>query len=184
MRRLSSFNGPIVLALTILALAAPAAAQDVPRIEVSGGYNFLRLLEDDLGDEKNFPAGWYADVSGNVTPMVAIVGAVFGTYKTIEVFDLSAHGFMGGVRVSSRANVRVVPFGEILGGAIRSTTEGGGLDESETDGLLQLGGGVNLMASPNVGVRLSADYLRVFEEDEGSNIFRFGAGIVLGLGVR
>jgi hypothetical protein len=184
MRRLSSFNGPILLALSVLVLAAPAAAQDVPRVEVSGGYNFLRVFDDALGDEKNFPAGWYADVSGNVTPMFAIVGAVFGTYKTIEVFDLSAHGFMGGIRINSRANARVVPFGEILGGAIRSATEGGGLDESETDGLLQLGGGVNLMARPNVGVRLSADYLRVFEEDEGTNVFRFGAGIVLGFGAR
>jgi len=71
MRRLSTFNGPIVLALAVLAVATPAAAQDVPRVEVSGGYNFLRVFDDELGDEQNFPAGWYADVSGNVTPIFA-----------------------------------------------------------------------------------------------------------------
>jgi len=31
-----------------------------------------------------------------------------------------------------------------------------------------------------VGLRVGADYLRIFEEDAGANLFRFTVGIVFG----
>jgi opacity protein-like surface antigen len=175
-------------ALALVAVATPAAAQDLRKIEVSGGYNFLRFFDDALdGDEKNFTKGWYADVAGNLTSMFAVVGQVTGNYKTVDDvvdIDLDAHTFLGGVRVSSRQNARVIPFGQVLAGAARASASALGVDESETDGALQLGGGVNIMPTPNLGVRLGLDYLRVFSEDEGTNVFRFAAGVVVGFGAR
>jgi opacity protein-like surface antigen len=53
--------------------------------------------------------------------------------------------------------------------------------DSGTDFGLQVGGGVNVMVTAKAGVRVGADYLRVFSEDQGINMFRFTAGIVLGL---
>jgi hypothetical protein len=184
MRRLSCVTGLMMLALALVGAPTPAAAQDVPAVEVSGGYNFLRVFDDELEGEENFPKGWYADVAGNITPTLGVVGALFGTYKTIEDVDFSVHGFMAGVRLSGRNNPTVVPFGEVLVGAARSKAEFGGFDESETDGLLQLGGGVNFIATTNVGVRVGAAYVRVFSEDEGTNVLRFTAGLVLGFGSR
>lgn len=178
----------VVLCLVMLGIALPAAAQDAARVELSGGYNFLRVFEEDFEDEKNFPGGWYAEVAGNLTDMFAIVGQVSGNYKTLTFdstdVDAKLHTFSGGVRVSSRVNQRVVPFAHILGGGVRSSFEGGGEEDSETDGILQIGGGVNLMPNARVGIRLGADYLRVFVEDEGVNVFRFAAGVVLPLGSR
>jgi outer membrane protein with beta-barrel domain len=178
--------GSAALCLIVLGVALPAAAQGTPKAELSAGYNFFRVFEEDLGDEKNFTKGWYADVAGNMSDMLAIVGLVSGTYKTISEgnvdVDLSVHTFLGGVRLSSRANQRMVPFVQFLGGAARSSFEGLGESDSETDGVLQVGGGVNLMPNATVGVRLGGDYLRVFEDPEGVNVFRFTAGVVIPFG--
>lgn len=156
----------------------PAAAQSAGNVEVSGGYNFLRIQDEELEeDDKNFPAGWYADVSGGLTDTLALVGQVSGNYKTfIEDIDLKLHTFLGGVRLSSRANPNAVPFVHVLGGVINFSAG----DYSETHGALQIGGGVNFMAGGSVGLRVGADYIRAFTTGEGTNVIRFGVGIVFG----
>lgn len=169
--------------ITLVALSAfpwPAAAQSAGGLEVSGGYNFLRVQEEEFEDEKNFPAGWYADVSGGLTDNLALVGQVTGNYKTIDDVDFKLHSFLGGVRLSSRANPNAVPFVHVLGGVFNARFSGFGESDSENDGALQAGGGVNLFAGGRVGLRLGVDYIRVFAEDEGTNLIRFGVGIVFG----
>jgi hypothetical protein len=173
-------------------MAAPAAAQ-AAATELSGGYQFTRT------PDLNLPLGWYVDVAGNVAPMFAIVGEVSGAYKseTISVgtstVDSTArlHTFMGGVRVASRTNPRVVPFGQVLLGAARlsgGVTASGpavsvlAVSDADTEFALQIGGGVNVMASGHVGVRLGADYRRIFISDGGENEFRLVAGIVIPIG--
>jgi hypothetical protein len=54
-------------------------------------------------------------------------------------------------------------------------------DESSTDFAMQFGGGINLNVSERAGLRLAADYLRVFGEDAGVNAFRFAVGVVIPL---
>jgi hypothetical protein len=174
------------------AIAAPAAAQ-TPTTELSAGYQFTR--PPDL----NLPLGWYVDVSGNVAPMFAIVGEVSGAYKseTIAVGTSSVdatvrlHTFMGGVRVAARTNPRVVPFGQVLLGAARAsggvTASGPAVSvlaqtDADTEFALQIGGGVNLMTSGTFGVRLGADYRRIFVSDGGENEFRLMAGVVFPFG--
>jgi hypothetical protein len=39
---------------------------------------------------------------------------------------------------------------------------------------------VNFALTDAVGLRAGADYLRVFAEDEGANLFRFHVGVVIG----
>ena len=56
------------LCAAIVAASAPAMAQDAPKAEVSVGYNYLHSSGDSM------PKGWYADVTGNVTPALAVVG--------------------------------------------------------------------------------------------------------------
>ena len=179
---------PVLMVLSVSAV--PASAQEVSAVELSGGWQLIRVGELFEDEAEVVPAGWYVDVAGNVTRMLAIVGQVGGNYKSIDVFfdevDAKAHEFLGGVRVSSRANARVVPFGQFLVGATRFRADSDllGIDESETDFALQVGGGVNLMATDRIGIRVGADYLRVFSEDEGTNVFRFVAGVVLPFGMR
>jgi hypothetical protein len=66
-----------------LRLAAPAAAQDASKVDVSGGYQYLQAKETGDDTYTKFSAGWYGDVSFNVHPMFGVVADVGGNYKTI-----------------------------------------------------------------------------------------------------
>ena len=170
----------------LLLSSGTVLAQD--RGDVSGGYRYIR------SDGVNFAKGWYFDVSGHVTDMFSVVGDVGGTYKTeSETFagitaeaDLKVHTFMGGVRLrASMLTPRVVPFGQVLFGAGKAsgsaTVAGVTLfDESSTDPVLNLGGGVDVSGGGKVGVRVMAGYLRIFEEGEGSNAFSLSVGAKIG----
>jgi hypothetical protein len=176
------------IALAAFALAAaglftPAWAQDMTTTEVSGGYNLLRFSDETL------PAGWYVDVAGNVTDLVGVVGQVSGNYKSVDVFGVDVntkvHTFMGGVRASRRATPRAAAFGQVLFGMARfdaSSTLSGllpfSIGGSTSDPALQVGGGVNLSGDQGVGFRVGADYMRIFAEGDGANVFRFSAGAV------
>jgi hypothetical protein len=106
--------------LMVLASSLPAAAQ----VEVSGGYNFLRDLSQDTGDDdKNFPKGFYGDLA--VGGKVAVVGQITGNYKTFADslpvdLELRVHTFMGGARFSGGGR-GAVPFVQVLGGVVRTS---------------------------------------------------------------
>ncbi len=200
------------LAALVAAAAVPASAQGLQDLELSAGYQFLKISNDDFDEadvDTSLSKGWYADLSGNLNDWLAVVGQVSGNYKsdsatvtiggvtTAAEYDLSVHTFLGGARISSRRNPGVTPFAQVLAGLARagfsgtaSATSGGtpifgfDADESSTDFAMQFGGGVNLNVGERVGLRLGADYLRVFGEDTGINAFRFAVGVVIPLGSR
>jgi opacity protein-like surface antigen len=188
----------------VLATGLPVAAQSVPRIEVSGGYQFLNVSIE--GESESFGTGWYADIAGNLNRMFGIVFEVGGNYRSetvTETFggvratataDLSIHEFMGGIRFNARPNPTVVPYAQLLAGGtslsakVSASGSVGGFpisfseEDSQTNFGLQAGGGVNFMFTERVGVRVGVDYLRIFEEDSGANVFRFAAGVVVPFG--
>jgi len=203
-------SGIVVIGLVAMAAgAAPASAQLVQGAELSAGYQFLQISNDDFDEadvDTSLTKGWYADVSGNLNEWLAIVGQVSGNYKsdsasvtiagvtTAAEYELSVHTFLGGARLSSRRNPAITPFGQVLAGLGRagfsgtaSASAGGApifgfdADESSTDFAMQFGGGINLNVSERAGLRLAADYLRVFGEDSGVNAFRFALGVVIPL---
>ncbi len=187
--------------LAVVGVATPAFAQSVPKVELSGGYQFLNFSIE--GENESMPKGWYFDVAGNLNPMLGLVFQVGGNYKTFDesfsaggitataTADLKVHEFLGGVRVNARSNTAIVPFGQVLVGGINasvkvaaSTTIPGlppfeiNEEDSGTNFALEAGGGVNFGLSDAVGLRVGADYLRVFAEDSSANLFRFSIGIV------
>ena len=184
----------------VVGVVAPARAQTTPRAEVSGGYQLLNLSGG--GESESFPKGWYADVAGNLNQTWGVVFEVGGNYKSqtatatvgritaTATADIKLHEFMGGVRVASRKNPTVVPFGQVLAGAMNgsasfSVTSGTGSTtlfsasgaESGTNFALQFGGGVTIGPSDKAGVRIGADYVRIFATGEGANLFRLAAGV-------
>ena len=188
------------LCLAVLAVSVPVAAQTTPRTEISGGYQFVTFSVDE--ESESLPKGWYFDVAGNLTPMLGIVFQVGGNYKTFEesvtigggtftaTADLKVHEFLGGVRLNARNNPRLVPYGQLLVGGINGSIEltttstipgvpAFSQEESETHFALVLGGGVTFGVAETVGLRFGVDYLRIFEEDAGSNVFSFKVGVVI-----
>jgi hypothetical protein len=160
-------------ALAIMLAAAPAQAQSV-----SVGWNLLHIAEDGADDFANLPAGWYADVAAPIAPSLRVVGQATGNYKEVDEINFSIHTFMGGVRYT--ATSAVSPFVQVLYGVARSRYSFLGIDESENDGALQLGAGVDVKGGGAVGVRIGADYIRAFTEGEGTNAFRLGVGVTFG----
>jgi len=181
----------LVCGLIVLGVAPPVAAQETPAVEVSAGWNLIGFDPFGLGTTETYPAGWYVDVAGNLSRVVGLVGQVTGNYKTFDdleflgvSLDTSAHSFMGGVRFNGRGNL-ATGFGQVLVGGARGSASvgvpllGTSLTESSTDLAVQVGGGINVMPGP-VGVRFGADYIRVFADGEGTNVFRVAVGIVFG----
>ena len=176
--------------MNLLGLSSPAPAQ-TPKVEISGGYQ-VRYNPD-----KSFPAGWYFDIAGNVSRVFGIVGEAGGAYQTENqeistgrAVDITTklHTFMGGVRLNARINPRVVLFHNVLAGAAHASlnTDGVGvtLSASETKFALQPNIGVNLMVTDKIGLRLAADYCRVFLGGGRGDVnqVRFTVGVVLPLG--
>ena len=193
----------LALLTAAMAVAVPASAQDVPRVELSGGYQFLNFSVE--GESESMPVGWYFDVAGNLNPMLGVVFQMGGNYKSIdESFtvggitatanaDVNVHEFLGGVRMNFRSDSPIVPFAQVLGGAINgsisvsaSTTIPGmppiTIDDeaSGTNFVLELGGGVNFSLTDAFGLRVGADYLRVLQDEGGANLFRFAVGVLIG----
>lgn len=191
MQRSTKCARVIIICLTVLGFALPAAAQNVPKAEFSGGYQFVRVMDTEGDFEENLPGGWYADVVGNLTSMIGIVGEVGGNYKTLkdgsDEAKLKIHDFAGGVRVSGRKNAMVVPFGQVLFGGLHHSVSDDGDSDTGTDKMVQVGGGVKVMprANAKVGINIGVDYVRVFpSEDADINVFRFVVGINVPFGMR
>src|SRR5258705_2390249 len=179
----SMWLSAVALALAAtLRIVSPAAAQ-TPKASVSAGYQFTNVSGG--GDSFTIPAGWYADLAGHLSPMFSLVFEVTGAYKTeTQSVSISStqtvtaeanarlHTFMGGARVSGHtANTAILPFAQVLFGAAKLgasfSASGTGTSslsdsQSETKTAMLLGGGVNLMASRNAGIRAAAAYRRIF----------------------
>ena len=192
-----SLRGLLTLVLVLGQFVAPASAQEIP-VELSGGYQLISL--EPGHDTQTLRTGWYIDLAGNLTRMFAIVGQIGGNYRSRDLFGnelrFSMHEFMGGIRASSRANTRVVPFAQALVGPVRANLSLLGEGVSVTKFALQFGGGVNWRLTRRIGIRVGADYLRIFNEQEGRDIgdlsggdrgdhaLRFVAGAVVPLAMR
>ena len=179
--------GAALLCVIVVGFAAPAAAQDTPKAEVSLGYNWFGAKQSGEDEWTKFPKGWYFDVAGNLSDTLSIVGQVTGNYKTFEDDSTAKlHFFMAGIRGSSPGRVR--GFGQVLLGSVRSSVDDVVFwESSENDFALQLGGGVNALGSGNVGLRAGVDYIRVFTgegSDSDVNGFRFTVGVTFGIGSR
>ena len=176
----------VLLVVGVLLLSCGAAlAQD--RGDVSGGYRYLR------SEGESIKKGFYVDVTGHVTDMFSIVGEIGGSYlsesETFSGVTAEAtgtlHTFAAGVKLkASTISPNLAPFAQILFGGGKASVEAkvSGvtlLDESSSDPIMHLSGGVDISGGGPVGVRVQVGWLRVFEDD-ASNIFSFSVGAKIG----
>lgn len=207
--RLSLLVRVLGLCLAVLSTTTPAAAQTVPRAEVSAGYQFLSATL--LSRDESLPRGWYVDVAGNVTRVLSIVFQAGGNYKGYEEslstgigtvttnISMRVHEFLGGVRASVRTKSGVSPYGQVLVGAVNGAvafsqsftgpfaTGPITSHESATNFAFVAGGGVTVGLGRAIGVRGGLDYMQVSEEDPSLAAtpfqigpFRFQTGLVVG----
>ncbi len=181
----------LIAAAMLLCMAAPATAQEKVTGDIAGSYSLL--YDKDLSDAGLgawMPVGWVVAGAVHLTSVVSVVGEVGGNYKTITIegIDVSTnvYSFMGGVRFGSRANPKMVPFGQVLIGGARAggSTEafGTNVGASTTGFAIQPGAGVDVFVAPNIAVRIQGDYRLVRSGGANSSEFRIAGGVAYYIG--
>jgi opacity protein-like surface antigen len=190
----------LVFSLLILFSAtASALAQESPRVEVFGGFSYLRddWDSDDIRDLR----GWNASVNYNLNSILGVKADFSGHYNNrtygfgvpvdIASYEVREkdYTFLFGPQFSYRKNERIVPFAHVLLGVRRRTISTSLYDigfetinDSFSDNAFStaFGGGLDLKLTKRMAVRLvQADYLLSRFYGRTQNNLRIGTGLVV-----
>ena len=195
--------------LVVLCLPLAVSAQEVaPKVEIFGGYSFLRLNLDSVPGSADIGAnlgdldmhGFNVSFAGNVARHVGIISE-FSQYTKSETFNVLGSPIADGVNVKFRVLTllfgprvtlhrgKVEPFVHALFGGARASAESSVLGLSQGDAgyafAYALGGGLDVKVHNNLAIRLGqVDYLGARAGGEGINNFRYSVGVVIRLGNR
>jgi hypothetical protein len=178
----------LFVASLLILLPLGVFAQDKPKVEVFGGYSYLRTddsLELDLH-------GWNASVTGNVNKWFGIKADFSGHYDDVQISpgvraDVSAHLFLAGPQFAYRKNDVWQHFVHLLVGAARShisaRTATGRTKLTDTHFAFVAGGGLDAHVAKHLAIRIfQTDYVYVHDDLDDTHNFRFSTGLVLRLG--
>ncbi len=125
----------LILGALILVAAAPVRAQDYPKAEVFGGYQYIRLNPGGANCQ-----GIGGSAAGNLNNWFGVVGD-FGYCRVTGLpSGTSAHAvnYLFGPRVTYRSYGKLTPFGHVLFGGQHFGVTGGGTANAFA---MALGGG-------------------------------------------
>jgi len=172
-----------LVGVLMLAVAAPAAAQDKARPDVAISWALL------AAEDMTIPVGWVGAVSVPLGKNLAVVGEVGGNYKTMTEYgvdvNVSELSYLGGVKVQG-GSPKARPFVQTLFGGARysggADVEGYNVAVSQTGFAIQPGGGVDVYFSKSVGLRIQGDVRFVTLEGESAAEYRFAVGVAFAFG--
>lgn len=178
--RFSKFVAALAFVAALIGLAPSAHAQQM--VNLGFGYQFLHSSQG--GEGTNFPAGFFVDAAGQLTPSMKALNWVgelswsrhaetdFGTDISVK-----ATTFAGGVRYSFLQNMAYTPWVQVLVGAAHTSISPAEAGNGETKGLIGFDGGIDYPLKNGWNVRGGVGYARVFTEGEGTNVVRVHAGV-------
>jgi len=180
----------IIATLILLMLSVPCLAQSrPPRVEVFGGFSYVRIDADEAENRNLF--GWNGAVSVNVDKTYGFTIDASGHYQD-NVFQKSrVYSLLAGPRFTARGE-HSTTFAHILFGGThhynrfetltsRFTTEGNAF-------VVAVGGGFDVNVTPHFGVRvIQAEYaLTKFNDAPSGKAIqhnaRVGIGVVFRIG--
>jgi len=181
---------------SLLMFSGALLAQDFPRVEVFGGYQILRVSQDDYGKTLN---GWRVSMAGNLNRYFGIEGVVSGTYGDFYDIDgepddpdidvnarIRNYSYLFGPRFTARSKV-VTGFAHFLLGGSRTSVSAAASDPNATFSsnafAWAVGGGLDLNLAKHFAVRPAQfDYGQIRTHDFGPgnvNSLTYSAGAVL-----
>lgn len=185
---------PLFLA-SLLALCLPlaASAQEVaPKVEIFGGYSYLRA---DAVNGIN-AHGFNTSLAGNITKHVGIVGEFsrFTNSESVPIpgaFNLTVNSnvltYLFGPRIVLHRG-KAEPFVHALFGGARENFKFPGRPAAPVTNnafAFALGGGLDVKVNDNFAIRVAQiDYLGDKLGGETGNNFRYSVGVVIRLGKR
>lgn len=161
-----------ILVALILFVAAPALAQETPKAELFGGYEYLHLNPGGTGCH-----GGGGNLAYNLNNWFGAVGDFAVCKETGLPSGISAHdvNYLFGPRVSYRSHSSLTPFAQALFGGQHAA--GGGLAFDSF--AMTLGGGADYRFTDHVSFRLiQVEYLYTHFGGVRQNSARIEAGIV------
>lgn len=175
----------VIVAVFLLGFTVVSMAQDVPAVEVYGGYSFFRC--DTQGDDASCNLnGWDGSLSMNANKHVGVVADFGGYYgKVGDDLGINVHSVMVGPKITFRSS-KVTPFVQALFGYGHvQVKEGPVVREKENDFSMAFGGGVDINLNSLIAVRpVQLDYFSIKSAGDFLNNFRYSGGIVFKLGSR
>ena len=154
-------------------------AQDYPKAEIFGGYQYLHLGGSGTDINAN---GWNASLTGNFNSWFGVTADFSGAYKTISGVDTKVYSYAGGPVISLNSGGKVNPFVHALFGGAHASASLSGVGSGSANGFTTMaGGGVDVKVNKALAVRLvQADwvYYRFNGASESHNV-RLSTGIVL-----
>jgi opacity protein-like surface antigen len=170
----------IVWAALALAMSVMSFAQDVPKVEVFGGYQYTRINPGNGLDGANFN-GWNAAAQYNWSKHLGVKADFSGAYNSVLGVDLSQHTYLFGPVVSLRSEKATVFAHALFGGAHASADAGntGFFSASDSAFAMAYGGGLDYNFHKHLAVRVGQfDYLYTRFADTNQNNFRYSTGVV------
>src|SRR5512146_119254 len=148
----------LAVILFVLSVGLLAVAQDAPKAELFGGYQYTNVDFGSGVDRQNFN-GWNVDLALHAKPNFSLVADFGAAYKSETVGGVTAkariYPILFGPRDSGGSG-KVTPFAEALFGFSHIT---GSFTDVGSDSVnkfsMAFGGGVDVNASKNIAVRLA-----------------------------
>jgi opacity protein-like surface antigen len=184
---------------SLLAICLPLAAsaqEGGPKVEIFGGYSYLRTDTNAFVRDNISAHGFNTSLAGNITKHIGIVGE-FSRFTLSDSFTVSVLGpinvdsnvvtYLFGPRITPHRG-KVEPFVHaLLGGARENDKLSGGIVDELTENAFAfaLGGGLDIKVNDNFAIRVAqVDYLGDKLGIETGNNFRYSVGVVIRLGKR
>lgn len=198
MRRIQFLLGSFLAMIFVLGAAPSARAQDTPKVDLFGGYTYMRanVVAGGQGFNLNGASG---SVAYNLNNWLGLAGDFGVTHQggvTGNGLSLTVITYQFGPRFSWRKHEHLVPFARVLlggghaGGSLYTSSLGAGLAPLGTSNAfaLTVGGGLDWKLNSMIGLRLfQGEYLYtqfLNLKNDNQNNFRLSAGIVFSFGKR
>jgi len=163
----------------LLVLSCMAVAQDNPKAEIFGGYQYTRVNPGNGINGINLN-GWNAAVSGYFTKYIGISADFSGIYGSPFGVSTHVYPYMFGPVVRIPNSSKIQPFVHALFGAAHINASAVGLSGSDNSFAWAAGGGLDVNVNHRFAVRLGQfDFLQTRFVDDTQNNFRYSAGIVI-----
>lgn len=168
MRKLS-----LLLALVFM-VTLTARAQDTTKVEVFGGYQYLRVNPNVSGVSSFNLNGWDASVEVKPWRWLGVVGDFGGAYGSPFGVSSNVYTFLFGPQISMPG--RISPFFHVLAGAARAGASG---TTSRTEFGAQFGGGVDFRIAHGFAFRaIQIDDVLTHFNSVNQNNLKIATGVV------
>jgi hypothetical protein len=174
LERIPGMAATFLVLLLMLGTASPAGAQDMPRVQVFGGYSYIRYDTASFGFANSTGVnGYNFSPAYNIIRGFGVVVELSGQYKTnLNFRDLA----VGPQFIYLRGKKTFIAH--LLIGDSRSLIQAG-TPQEDTARVVAFGGGMDYDLTPRFAVRaFQIDYLHTTLFNATQSNFRFSTGLV------